>query len=65
MLKLKKKRSILSPNLINLSSAKALKGNSKGQTLIEVLIALALLSVMYSIHGQAMVRRVLEQTKVV
>ena len=33
--------------------AKTLRGNSKGQTLIEVLIALALLSVMYSIHGQA------------
>jgi len=44
---------------------KGLKGKSKGQTLIEVLIALALLSVMYSIHGQAMVRRVLEQTNVV
>jgi len=32
---------------------KGLKGKSKGQTLIEVLIALALLSVMYSIHDQA------------
>ena len=45
MLKLKKKRSILSPNLINLSSAKALKSNSRGQTLIEVLIALAILGI--------------------